>query len=223
MICIGTGVVAALARLGGNGQSSDVLVVMGGLIVVAGAGMLAGSVLTWRRRRRPATTRDTALARARVEYGYGVACLVVGLAAAAWAVLVAVRPEFGSEALFAGLPLGLFVPIGYLVMVRTRRRLRELQRLADLPPGAGTTLPVTGVVMRPDEATVYLDAEDGRIAVHLSVRQDLSTLPPPGGTVEVLGDPAPGATVLVRVAGGPVLWPRTRGLAVRAGRPRHRA
>ena len=111
--------------------------------------------------------------------------------------------------LFAGLPLGLFVPIGYLVMVRTRRRLHDLRRLADLPPGAGTTLPVTGVVMRPDEATLYLDAEGGRLAVHLSVLQDLSTLPAPGDTVEVLGDPSPGGTVLVRPAKGPVLWPRT--------------
>lgn len=209
LICLATGTVAVLVRPGSEGPSSDVFVVMGGLIVLVGVGLLAGSVTAWRHRRRAPSAREAAIARARVEYGYGVAGLAIGLAAAVWALLVAVRPEFGSEALFAGLPLGLFVPIGYLVMVRTRRRLRDLRRLAALPPGAGTTLPVTGVVMRPDETVLYLDAEGGRIAVHLSVLQDLSTLPAPGGTVEVLGDPSPGGTVLVRPADGPVLWPRT--------------
>ena len=208
---LGSGVLVARIPSGDDQAQASGIVTISVFMVLTGVTLLAFSVMIWRRRARPPGAEELAFRRARAEFACGVIGLAIGVASAVWSAVVAFRPQWGSEALFALLPLGLLIPTGYLLMARARRRLHELRRLAGLPRGAGTSLPVSDVVVRSDEATLYLDAEAGRIAVHLSPLQDLSGLPAAGETVEVLGDPAPGATVLVRPPNGPLLWPRTDG------------
>lgn len=209
------GLLLAIAGWSESDQASrnaGVLLAAVGLVSV-----IPGARLLYLRRHRP-TPQQELRGHVRSRLTIGSLGLVMGAGAVTGMVyfgsLVGDQP-FDPTGFFAYAAVaGMSIPVGIQLIVVTLRHVRRLRRLAAQPAGTGTRLPLVGVDLGDDDQPVVnIDGPQGVVVLRLVPRQKLSELVGADGLTEVLGDPVPGGTVLLRSRTGDPVWPAARAKA----------